>query len=544
MTDYIPPIDDMNFLLNAVFQGQGLGEFDSDTVSAILEEAGKVANGVLSPLNAVGDKQGATLKEGAVKTADGFKEAYKQYCEGGWNSVPFEEEYGGQGLPWSMAFPIQEMWQAANMSFGLCPLLNQGATDAILAHGSQAQKDEYLPNMVSGIWTGTMNLTEPQAGSDLGAIKTKAVKQGDDTYLISGQKIYITYGEHDMSENIIHLVLARCEGAPEGSKGISLFIVPKFLKQGDAYTKANDVTCVSLEHKLGIHASPTCTMSFGDEGGAVGYLVGSENEGLKYMFTMMNNARLSVGLQGVAIADRAYQHATYYAQERVQGASITSREPVTIIEHPDVRNMLLKMQAFIMAGRTLAYEAALYIDQGKTDHVDLFTPVVKSWCTDMAQEVTYTAIQIHGGMGFVEETGVAQYARDARILPIYEGTNGIQALDLAFRKTLKTKGTLLLSYLQDIEKGIMGHDPLVEAVESLRAATNQILAMNPDDIASIATPYLNAVGYVMGGIAMARRSQALEHAADEPFKIKQEECIEFYMNRILPRAKAELFFLS
>ncbi len=544
MTDYSPPIDDMSFLLNNVFDGQGLSEFDADMVNAILEEAGKVASGVLSPLNRIGDEQGATLKDGVVTTAKGFKEAYKQYCEGGWNAVPFEEEFEGQGLPWSIAFPIQEMWQAANMSFGLCPLLNQGATETIIAHGSDEQKQEYLPNMIAGTWTGTMNLTEPQAGSDLGAIKTKAVKQDDGTYLISGQKIYITYGEHDMSDNIIHLVLARCVDAPAGSKGISLFIVPKFLKDGNDYTKRNDLKCVSLEHKMGIHASPTCTMSFGDDKGAIGYLVGNENEGLKYMFTMMNNARLSVGLQGVAIADRATQAAYMYANDRVQGASIKTGQSTVIAHHPDVKRMLMSMTALTKAGRAMAYEAALYLDQRKKEYVDLMTPIVKSWCTDMAQEVTYLGVQVHGGMGFVEETGVAQYSRDARILPIYEGTNGIQALDLAFRKTQKTKGAYLLEYLKTMKPFYSSDETLSECVAHLERATDALGEKLPEDIAACATPYLNGTGYIMGAIAMLRRAQSAKDHGETALLEREDASTSFYMKHILPRAKAELAIVA
>lgn len=535
MSDYSPPIEDMMFLLDGVFEGKGLGEFDADMVSAILEEAGKVASGVLAPLNQIGDIQGATLKGGAVKTADGFKQAYAEYCAGGWNSVPFEEKYGGQGLPWSIAFPIQEMWQAANMSFGLCPLLNQGATETIIAHGSEGQKQEYLLNMVAGTWTGTMNLTEPQAGSDLGAIKTKAIHQEDGTYLISGQKIYITYGEHDMSDNIIHLVLARTPEAPEGSKGISLFIVPKFLKEGDAYTKRNDVMCVGLEHKMGIHASPTCTMSFGDNGGAIGYLVGEENMGLKYMFTMMNNARLCVGLQGVAVADRALQKAQAYAQDRVQGKSIETGEVVSIDQHPDVERMLLKMEALVQAGRSMSYQAGLFLDQGDKLNVDLMTPIVKSWCTDMAQDVTYMAVQVHGGMGFVEETGVAQYARDARILPIYEGTNGIQALDLTFRKVLKDKGVVLLQYLNDRRHIWNDNEQLLDAVTCAEKATEVLLSRDPSDVARMATPYLDGLGTVFGGIAMAQRAQKLK---------SENNIVQAYMDYVLPQARASFFMVA
>lgn len=332
MSEYHPPVQDMQFLLHHVL-GFVHDDLDADTTLAIFGEAAKLAGDVLAPLNAIGDRQGATLSDGSVKTADGFKDAYDTYCAGGWNAVPFPVEHGGQGLPWALAFCIQEMWQGANLSFGLCPLLNQGAVEAILSHGSPEQKSYYLPKLISGEWTGTMNLTEPQAGSDLGLLRTKAVKQEGGAYKITGQKIFITYGEHDLAENIIHLVLARVEGAPADVKGISLFIVPKMLEGG----VRNALQCIGLEHKLGIHASPTCTMDFD---GATGFLVGEENQGLKYMFTMMNNARLSVGLQGVAIAERAYQHAVWYAKDRVQGRSFETGGRVSIIHHPDVRRML------------------------------------------------------------------------------------------------------------------------------------------------------------------------------------------------------------
>ena len=365
MSDYHAPLTDMLFLLEHVIGLENLpphpdlGTLDINMVDSVLTPAAKLANEVLSPLNHPGDQEGCTLEKGDVHTAKGFKEAYGQYRDGGWNAVPFPADHGGQNLPWLLAFPVQEMWQSANIAFGLCPLLNQGAIEAIEAHGSSQQKDQYLEKLISGEWTGTMNLTEPQAGSDLSAIRTKAEPQPDGSYKISGQKIYITYGDHDMADNIIHLVLARTPDAPEGVKGISLFIVPKFLENGTR----NDVTCTGIEHKIGIHASPTCTMQFGDQGGATGYLIGQENDGLVYMFTMMNNARLSVGLQGVAIAQRAYQHALSYAQERIQGTTFDNKDTKTaIINHPDVKRMLLMMRAQTEAMRALAYEAALYLD--------------------------------------------------------------------------------------------------------------------------------------------------------------------------------------
>lgn len=448
MSDYSPPVQDMIFILHDVL-GFSHEELDRETTEAVLDEAAKLASGVLAPLNKSADEQGATLTDSGVKTADGFQEAYQAYCEGGWNAVPFDPDFGGQGLPWAVAFPIQEMWQAANMSFGLCPLLNQGAVEAILHHGSDEQKDYYLPKLISGEWTGTMNLTEPQAGSDLGLLRSKAEKQEDGSYKITGQKIYITYGDHDLTDNIIHLVLARTTDAPEDVKGISLFIVPKVLEDGSA----NTLSCIGLEHKLGIHASPTCTMDFD---GATGYLVGEEHMGLKYMFTMMNNARLSVGLQGVAIADRALQAAKMYAADRVQGKSFETGERVAINKHPDVKRMLLDMEDKVMAGRLMAYKSAVELDKaGEGDakaqaRVDLLTPIVKSWCTDMAVDVASTGIQVHGGMGFIEETGAAQYYRDARILPIYEGTNGIQAMDLVFRKVLRDEGKVAKAFINEL----------------------------------------------------------------------------------------------
>lgn len=531
MPIYTPPIDDMKLLLDKVLPVSSLGQDDLDSgmISAILEEAGKLASGVLAPLNEIGDKEGASWKDGHVKTATGFKEAYQEYQQGGWNAVPFAPEFGGQGLPWVMSFPVQEMWQAANMSFGLCPLLNQGAVEALLHHGSKDLQDYYLPKLISGEWTGTMNLTESQAGSDLALLRSKAERKADGTYRIFGQKIFITYGDHDMTDNIIHLVLARLPDAPEGVKGISLFVVPKFLRDG----ARNDVTCVSIEHKLGIHASPTCTMQFGDDGGAVGYVVGQENEGLKYMFTMMNNARLSVGLQGVAISERATQAANWYATDRKQGKPLSGGETVSIHLHPDVQRMLYTMKGLTMAGRALAYEAAFYLDKAKMGdkaaqaRVDVMTPVVKSWCTDNAVEVASLGVQVHGGMGFIEETGAAQYYRDARILPIYEGTNGIQANDLLFRKVLRDKGEALHAWKSDM----IGHTKnpaLQKAIQVLENATQAILkkSSNPNSVAIIAVPYLNLLGCVAGGVMLERISQA------DP---SQKEISDFYMGHILPR---------
>ena len=520
MSEYQPPVKEMSLILHDVL-GFEHDDLDRETVSAVLDEAAKLASGVLAPLNQIGDEQGAALENGEVKTAAGFKDAYKEYCNGGWNAVPFTPEYGGQGLPWAMAFPVQEMWQGANLSFGLCPLLNQGAVEAILAHGSDEQKDYYLPNLISGEWSGTMNITEPNAGSDLGLIRTKAEIHGDGSYRISGQKIFITYGDHDMSENIIHLVLARTTDAPDDVKGISLFVVPKFLEGGER----NAAYCIGLEHKLGIHASPTCTMEFD---GAKGYLVGEEHQGLKYMFTMMNNARLSVGLQGVAVAERAYQCAHNFAEERVQGKCVNSGERVNIAYHPDVRRMLLDMKSRTSAGRIMAYSAAMELDSGNQERADFLTPIVKSWCTDMSVEVASIGIQVFGGAGFIEESGAAQYYRDARILPIYEGTNGIQASDLVFRKVLRDGGAMAKTYIGEM-KGLVKDSYLEELIR----ATDHLLQLSEnkdmDQISWLATPYLKAFGYIWGASLLAKAASKNDHFSDVS---------EFYDGNILPQARA------
>ena len=564
MSDYSPPLNDMRFVLNHVVglqhlpEHEDLGVLDIDMVDSVLEPAAKLASEVLAPINKSGDEQGAVLNNNIVKTADGFKEAYAQYRDGGWNAVPFSSKYGGQELPWLVAFPLQEMWQGANMSFGLCPLLNQGAVEAIEKHGSQEQKDFYLEKLISGEWTGTMNLTEPQAGSDLSAIRTKAEPDNEGQYRIFGQKIYITYGEHDMAENIIHLVLARLPNAPEGVKGISLFSVPKFLSDGTR----NDVQCTGLEHKLGIHASPTCTMQFGDDAGAVGYLIGEENQGLKCMFTMMNNARLSVGLQGVAIAERSYQQAIIYAKDREQGTSLSDKSTrVAIIEHADVKRMLMGMKAQIEAMRALTYEAALQLDLAANGNerarakADLLTPIVKSFGTDMAVEVTSTGVQIHGGMGFVEETGAAQHYRDARILPIYEGTNGIQSLDLLFRKIMRDQGEALKEFFKEgfevvnllkstNSKNLMLiEDSLNSALKTVQKSALQLSSRtleNPDSGSALSMPFLNMMGTLAGGVMMGRSAlkanELLEFGEDnKEFLQSKINTAEFYSTHILVR---------
>jgi 3-(methylthio)propanoyl-CoA dehydrogenase len=576
---YTAPLADMRFALREVAGLEqvaalpGYGHATDDTVDAVLEEAAKLAGNGLAPLNREGDKAGAKLENGVVRTAPGFVGIYKEFVDGGWNSLPFDPEFGGQGMPWLLAATVQEMWQAANMGFGLVLLLNQGAIDAIHHHGSAEQKATYLPKMISGEWTGTMNLTEPQAGSDLGQLKSRAVKAGDH-YLVTGQKIFITYGEHDMADNIVHLVLARTPDAPPGVRGISLFIVPKFLVGADgAPGQRNDLRCVSLEHKLGIHASPTCVMSFGDDGGAVGYLVGEEGRGLSYMFTMMNNARLSVGIQGLAIAERAYQQAAAFAKNRVQSKDDGSAkpEPVAIIHHADVRRMLMTMRAQIEAMRALGYYTAAGIDgalkhperetaRRTQDRVDLLIPIVKAWFTDLGNEIASIGVQIHGGMGFIEETGAAQHLRDARILPIYEGTNGIQARDLVGRKVAKDGGETMLALVAEMRglaeemKSAPGDDlevirtALLASADALEDATKWVAqSVKADLMAALAgsVPFLRLAGTALGGWLLAKSALAAQgklatRDGDPAFLEAKLITARFYAEVVLPPALAQL----
>ncbi|WP_439614418.1 acyl-CoA dehydrogenase [Reyranella sp.] len=576
---YTAPLADMRFALREVAGLSGVAALPGyehatdDTIDAVLEEAAKLAGNGLAPLNREGDKVGAKLENGVVRTAPGFAAIYKEFVEGGWNSLPFDPEFGGQGMPWLLATTVQEMWQAANMGFGLVLLLNQGAIDAIHHHGSDAQKATYLPKMISGEWTGTMNLTEPQAGSDLGQLKSRAVKSGDH-YLVTGQKIFITYGEHDMAENIVHLVLARTPDAPAGVRGISLFIVPKYLANEDGTPgKRNDLRCVSLEHKLGIHASPTCVMSFGDDGGAVGYLVGEEGRGLSYMFTMMNNARLSVGIQGLAIAERAYQQAAAFARSRVQSKDDGSAAPasVSIVHHADVRRMLMSMRAQIEAMRALGYYTAAGIDGALKqpdkaaarriqDRVDLLIPIVKAWFTDLGNEIASTGVQIHGGMGFVEETGAAQHLRDARILPIYEGTNGIQARDLVGRKVAKDGGETMLALVAEMRataeemKAAPGDDleairtGLEAAADALEDATKWVAQSVKAELVNAlagSVPFLRLAGTALGGWMLARgalvaQTRLGQRDGDPAFLEAKLVTARFYAEVILPPALAEL----
>jgi 3-(methylthio)propanoyl-CoA dehydrogenase len=577
MTDYVPPLRNIRFVLERLVDLEALSKLeayahaDPDTVLGVIEESGQFIAEVVGPLNPIGDTAGCTLdSEGNVTTPPGFREAYRQYVEAGWGSVPFPAEFGGGGFPWLVAAVTQEMLAAANMAFSLCPLLTQGAIDMLTLHGSPGQQATYAEKMVTGEWAGTMNLTEPQAGSDLGAVRATAVPAGDGTWRITGQKIFITFGEHDLADNIIHLVLARVPGAPAGTRGISCFIVPKYLVNDDGSLGArNDLRCVSIEHKLGIHASPTCVMSYGDAGGAVGYLIGEANLGMRYMFTMMNTARLSVGLQGLSIAERAYQDALRYAQERGQGRAIGAAPGKTspIVEHPDVRRMLLTMKAYIEAMRALLYTNAVSIDLARQhpDHaerearrelVDLLTPISKAWCTDLGVELASIGLQVHGGVGYVEETGVAQYLRDSRISPIYEGTNGIQAIDLVIRKVPMRGGAVIADLLAQMEAlgpelaaagpELAGIQPaLADGVRVLREATDWILSRGqaePNDVLAGATPYLRMSGLVVGGWLMARSALAASRllpgvgGSDAVFLREKIGTARFYAGQLLPQA--------
>jgi 3-(methylthio)propanoyl-CoA dehydrogenase len=553
MSNYAAPLKDITFVLKHVIGLQNIGklqgceEVTEDLVDAIFSEAGKFSAEVLAPLNSSGDKEGAKISNGAVTTPKGFKEAYWKYVEGGWSTLEAPVDFGGQGLPHVVATPVAEMLGSANMAFKLCPLLTLGAIEALHQHGSEEIKKKFLPNMTAGKWTGTMNLTEPQAGSDLALVRSKAVQVGEGehkgAYKISGQKIFITYGEHDYTENIIHLVLARVEGAPEGVKGISLFVVPKFLVNADGSLGArNDVKCASIEHKLGIHASPTCVMIYGEAGGAIGYPVGEINRGLEYMFVMMNAARLGVGLEGVSIAERSYQHALVWARERVQGRPTTAvpaslgdkPKSVPIIYHPDVKRMLLTMRAYAEATRALVYWTASCLDIAERSNnetekrmhqalVDLMIPIVKGWSTEAGIDVTSLGVQIHGGMGFIEETGAAQYYRDSRISAIYEGTTGIQANDLVGRKVGREGGQTALALITEMQKLLpvlsASNDinlkafskPLAAGINEFKRATEWIALTWPTSQGAVnagAVHYLKLAGTVTGGWMMGRAALA------------------------------------
>jgi 3-(methylthio)propanoyl-CoA dehydrogenase len=573
MTDYVPPLADMRFVLHELIGLEritalpGCEQVGRDLVDAILEEAGKLACDVLAPLNRIGDTEGSRLVDREVRTPTGFRAAYRQFVDGGWSALTGDPEHGGQGLPAIVSAAVQEMWNSANMGFALCPLLSVGAIEALSFTGTAVQKAQYLTKLIDGTWTGTMNLTESQAGSDLAAVRTRAVPDGEH-YRLFGQKIFITYGEHDFTDNILHLVLARLPDAPEGVKGISLFLVPKFLVNADGSLGArNDVHCVSLEHKLGIHASPTAVMSYGDRDGAIGYLLGEANRGLEYMFVMMNQERFGVGLQGVAISERATQQALEYARNRVQGTETGVRggARVPILRHPDVRRMLLSMKAETEAMRALAYVAAAAMDVGSRHAdatqraaaqamADLLIPVVKGWGTETALGITSTGIQVHGGMGFIEETGAAQHARDARILTIYEGTTGIQANDLVGRKIARDGGKAARAALAEMHATITSLDGA--EVAAIRAALTDAVALleraiawvvdtsvsDPRSVAAGAVPFLKLFGVVAGGWQMGRAAHIAQTrlaAGDNlhpGFYRAKLATARFYADHLLPQA--------
>ncbi len=571
MTAFFAQVADIRFSLEAQAGYDDLATLwgedtaDADLVEAMLTEAGRLANEVYAPLNHAGDLAGSVLENGVVRLPEGFTEAYRSMAAGGWVGLSFPEELGGQGLPWSLSLAVSEIFEASSLSLSLVTLLSKGAIEAILHHGTQEQKQTYLPNMIAGTWSGTMNLTEPQAGTDLARLKSRAERADDGSYRITGQKIFITYGEHEMTENIVHLVLARLPDAPLGVKGISLFIVPKYLPRADGTPgERNDLRVVSLEKKLGIKASPTCVMAYGDNGGATGFLVGEEHKGLSCMFTMMNNARISVGLQGLAIGERALQGARAYAADRVQGQR--GGQDVTIDQHPDVARTLAWMTARTEAARGLVYWTAGCFDRsvGEADKekaaynralFDLMTPVVKSWATDGGVQVASEGVQLHGGMGFIEETGAAQHYRDARILPIYEGTNGVQAIDLVGRKISKDGGVVARELFKLIDADIAharesGDTALADAVaaglEHLTAATDWVVATmaeNPDRVLAQATTFQKLFGTVTGAWQMLRQASGAKARLDSgegdaTWLEAKRTSADFYMRQELPLAAA------
>ncbi len=577
MSEYTAPLRDMKFVLeelaglSAVSALPGCEEATTENVEAILEEAGRFASQVLAPLNASGDRAGCRLTEGKVTTPPGWKSAYDRFVAGGWNGLSLPAEVGGQGLPRLAAAPALEMIKSANLAFSLAPMLTMSAVVALLERGSDELKRIFAPKMVQGLWAGTMNLTEPQSGSDLALLRTRAVREGDH-YRIFGQKIFVTYGEHDLTENIVHLVLARTPDAPEGVKGISLFLVPKRLVEPDgSLGPANDVTCVSLEHKLGIHASPTAVLAYGERGGAIGYRLGQENRGLEYMFTMMNEARLAVGLEGVAIAERAYQRAVAYARERVQGKDVAdpAGQPVPIIRHPDVRRMLMTGRALTEATRAVAYVIAGAMDLAhrhpdpfvrsqQQAFVDFMIPVHKGWASERGIEVASAGIQVHGGSGFIEETGAAQHLRDARITTIYEGTTGIQANDLVGRKVTRDGGQVAQAVARAMRETVAAledaaDDDLVatrlalsKGVQAFESATEWIVAHHrtrPRDVLAGAVPFLELTGLVSGGWQLARAALIAQrhldaHHGDAAFYRAKIATTRFYADHLLSRATA------
>ena len=573
MTPYAPPVDDVRFTLRhvadlgAALDSERYGHVDADSIDAVIAEAGRLIAEEIAPTNVDGDRIGAKrLDDGSVTTPDSFHAAYDKWVASGFGAMPFDPEHGGADFPWSTTIAVQEFFTSANLALSLCPLLTQGAIDALSAHGSPAQRDAYLPRMLTGEWTGTMNLTEPQAGSDVGAVTTKAVPldpdDPDGPWEITGQKIYITFGEHDLADQIVHLVLARTPDSPPGTKGISMFLVPKFLLDDAGEPgERNAVECVSIEEKLGIHGSPTCVMAFD---GATGWLVGGEREGMRNMFTMMNNARLSVGLQGLCIADRAYQQAVAYAVERTQGRAVGAEAGTSsaIVDHPDVRRMLLTQRAWIDAMRALVYTNAVALDRAEAavdddertrwrERADLLIPMSKALCTDLGNELTSLAVQVHGGMGYVEETGVAQHYRDARIGAIYEGTNGIQAADLVGRKLAMRSGGVVADLLDELEllvKELADVDGLGtfarrldEAIAAARDATDHLRSIAGDDPRSLlgaSTPYLRLLGTTVCGGLLARAAIAASNGADfdADFLATRVTSARFFGEQLLPQA--------
>ena len=566
MSEYRPPVDEMLFILDSIAGIENVARLPSceevtpELARAVMDEAGELASNVLAPLNAAGDQSGAAVLNGKVQLPDSFREAYQAFVEGGWSGISAPEAYGGQDLPQIVAMPVQEMWQSANLAWSLCPLLSQGALHALELYASDELRRKFLPRLVSGEWTGTMNLTEPQAGSDLGLVRCQA-RPENGHYLINGQKIFITFGDHDMAGNILHLVLARLPDAPQGTRGLSLFLVPKAIPdENGAPGRPNSVRAVSVEHKLGLHASPTCVMSYED---AVGYLVGQENQGLPHMFAMMNDARVSVGLQGVAIAERAYQQALEYARNRMQGKAPGSAGTVPILRHPDVRRMLMEMKSQIFAMRSLCYMAALHTDHARRHpdeerrawhqrRLDLLTPIVKGWICEVAIELTSIGIQVHGGMGYVEETGAAQHYRDARIITIYEGTSGIQAGDLVGRKIIRDKGRALGELLADIGETLSDAEALRDedriVTEALKEGLNETastlewfrgeLGADADLPGSVAFNLMMLLGYLCGGWLHARSAVAAAGASDLQGMQARRVCARFYAEHFMPQVAA------
>ncbi|TDQ83338.1 hypothetical protein A8950_1624 [Dongia mobilis] len=578
MSGYEAPLADIQFTLESVaglhdIAGlPGYGEATPDTVADILAAASTFAGEVLAPINRHGDR-GCTLKDGAVTTPEGYRDAYQRFVADGWNAVAFDPEYGGQGMPWLLTTALQEIWNGGSVAFAACPMLTQGAVEAIQHHGSAAQKAKYLPKLVSGEWTGTMNLTEAQAGTDLGAIRTRAEADGKGGYLLKGQKIFITHGEHDFVPNIIHLVLARHPGGPEGHKGLSLFICPKFLVNDDGSLGArNDVTCVSLEHKLGLHGSPTCVMSYGEKGGALAELVGEPLQGLPQMFTMMNNARLTVGVQGIGIAERALQQAAAYARQRVQSAVVGAPKDANlpILHHPDVRRNLATMQVLTQGARALACFTAGALDRAirhpdsaerarQQARLDLLIPITKAWSTDQGIRVSSLGIQVHGGAGYIEQTGAAQHYRDARIFAIYEGTNGIQAIDLVGRKVQRDNGEAMHSLINEFTRTLGALDDqhadlgalrerLLPALQRLGLATDFVLTGGRDDARlglAVAQPYLNLAGTVMAGCLLGlAAAEAVRRLAagtgDSAYLARKIGFARFYADNVLGESAAYL----